>query len=184
MGTLAFVAVVAAAVFYGIAVYNKLMRLRNTSDSAWSDIDVQLKKRHDLVPNLVETVKGYAAHEQGLFQKVTETRSAAMQATGPAEAGRAETRFQAALRGLFAVAEAYPDLKASGNFAQLQGQLKEVEDGIEAARRYYNAVVRDLNTAVQQFPSNLVAGRFGVGLREYFELEAPAEERAPVKVSF
>jgi LemA protein len=184
MGTLAFVAVVAAVVFYGVAVYNKLMRLRNASDSAWSDMDVQLKKRHDLVPNLVETVKGYAAHEQGLFQKVTETRSAAMRATGPVDTGRAETRFQAALRGLFAVAEAYPDLKASGNFTQLQVQLKEVEDGIEAARRYYNAVVRDLNTAVQQFPSNLVAGRFGVGLREYFELEAPAEERAPVKVSF
>ncbi len=183
MGTFALVAAVAAVLLYAVAVYNKLMRLRNASDSAWSDIDVQLKKRHDLVPNLVETVKGYAAHEQGLFQKVTEARSAAMRATGPAETGRAESRFQAALRGLFAVAEAYPELKASGNFAQLQGQLKEVEDGIEAARRYYNAVVRDLNTAVQQFPSNLVAGRCGVRLRDYFQLDA-ADERAPVKVSF
>jgi LemA protein len=184
MGTLAFVAVAAAAVFYAITVYNRLMRLRNASDSAWSDIDVQLKKRHDLVPNLVETVKGYAAHEQGLFQKVSETRTAAMRATGPAETGRAETRFHAALTGLLAVAEAYPDLKAGGNFAQLQAQLKDLEDGIESARRYYNSVVRDLNTAVQQFPSNLVAGRFGVRLRDYFELEAPSEERAAVKVSF
>jgi LemA protein len=185
MGTFAIVAAVAAAVvLYGISVYNKLVRLRNASDSAWSDIDVQLKKRYDLVPNLVETVKGYAAHEQSLFQKVTEARTSAMKASGPAETGPAENQFRETLKSLFAVAEAYPDLKANQNFVHLQGQLKELEDNIESARRYYNAVVRDFNTATQQFPGNLVAGRFQFASRDFFELEAPAEERKPVKVSF
>jgi LemA protein len=185
MGFLSIAAAVAAAVvLYAVSIYNKLVRLRNASQSAWADIDVQLKKRYDLVPNLVETVKGYAAHEQGLFQKVTETRTAAMRAAGPAETAKAETLFRDTLKSLFAVAEAYPDLKANANFMQLQAQLKELEDGIESARRYYNAVVRDLNTAVEQFPSNLVASQFKFAPRDFFELEEPAAERKPVKVSF
>jgi len=183
--TLTLIAALAAAVlFYAVSVYNKLVRLRTASDSAWSDIDVQLKKRYDLVPNLVETVKGYAAHEQTLFTKVTEARTSAMKAVGPAEKGQAENQFRDTLKNLFAVAEAYPELKANQNFLQLQGQLKELEDNIESARRYFNAVVRDFNTAIQQFPSNVVAGRYHFTPREFFELEAPAEERKPVKVAF
>jgi LemA protein len=184
MGFLIAAAVAAAVVLYAVSIYNTLVRLRNTSQSAWSDIDVQLKKRYDLVPNLVETVKGYAAHEQGLFQKVTEARTAAMRAAGPAETARAENQFRDTLKSLFAVAEAYPDLKANANFMQLQAQLKELEDGVESARRYYNAVVRDFNTAVEQFPSNLVASQFKFAPRDFFELEEPAAERQPVKVSF
>ena len=184
MTLLAIAAVAAAVVFYAVSVYNKLVRLRNGSDSAWSDIDVQLKKRYDLVPNLVETVKGYAAHEQTLFRKVTEARTSAMNAVGPSETGKAENQFRETLKSLFAVAEAYPDLKANQNFLQLQSQLKELEDNIESARRYYNAVVRGLNTAIQQFPSNLIAERYNFARRDFFELEAPAEERKPVKVGF
>jgi len=169
---------------YAISIYNKLIRLRNTSQSAWSDIDVQLKKRYDLVPNLVETVKGYAAHERTLLEKLTAARSAGMQASGPAETAKAENVFRDTLKSLFAVAEAYPDLKANQNFQQLQTQLKDLEDGIESARRYYNAVVRDFNTAIEQFPSNLVASRFQFDQRDFFELETPEIERKPVKVSF
>jgi len=177
-------AALALVVLFGIILYNRLVRLRNAAESAWSDIDVQLKKRHDLVPNLVDTVKGYATHEQSLFTRVTEARARAIGSTGPAETARAETRLRDSLQGLFAIAEAYPELKANQNFMQLQGQLKEIEDAIEAARRYYNAVVRDLNTTVEQFPSNLVAARFNFGKKDFFELEAPAEERRPAKVAF
>jgi len=177
-------ALVAAIVFYAIAIYNKLVRLRNTSQSAWSDIDVQLKKRYDLVPNLVETVKGYAAHERSLLEKLTEARTSGMKASGPAETARVENLFRDTLKSLFAVAEAYPDLKANQNFMQLQAQLKELEDSIESARRYYNAVVRDLNTAIEQFPSNLVASRFDFTQKDFFELKAPEVEREPIKVSF
>jgi LemA protein len=177
-------AAAAAIAIFAISVHNRLVRLRNTSHSAWADIDVQLKKRYDLVPNLVETVKGYAAHEQSLYQKVTEARTSAMKAAGPAETAKAENLFRETLKSLFAVAEAYPDLKANQNFMQLHAQLKELEDGIESARRYYNAVVRDLNTAVEQFPSNLIASRFNFEQRDFFELETPAVERKPVKVSF
>lgn len=182
IGTLATVA--AVLIVCAIFIYNKLVRLRNTSQSAWSDIDVQLKKRYDLVPNLVETVKGYAAHERSLLEKLTEARTFGMRASGPAETAKAENMFRDTLKSLFAVAEAYPDLKANRNFMQLQAQLKELEDGIESARRYYNAVVRDLNTAVEQFPSNLVASRFNFGRRDFFELETPEVERKPMKVSF
>jgi LemA protein len=171
-------------VLLAVSIYNKLVRLRNTAQSAWSDIDVQLKKRYDIVPNLVETVKGYAAHERSLLEKVTETRSLAMNASGPAETARAEKMFRETLKSLFAVAEAYPDLKANQNFKQLQLQLKELEDTIEAARRYYNAVVRDFNTAIEQFPSNLVASRFQFNRRDFFELDAPEVERNPVGVQF
>jgi len=169
---------------YGIVIYNRLVRLRNTSQSAWSDIDVQVKKRYDLVPNLVETVKGYAAHERTLLEKLTEARSVGMKASGPAQAAKAENLFRDALKSLFAVAEAYPDLKANQNFMQLQTQLKDLEDGIESARRYYNAVVRDFNTAVEQFPSNLIASRFKFAQKDFFELTTPEVERKPVPVSF
>ncbi len=178
---IAVAAVVALAV---ISLYNKLVRLRNTVRSAWSDIDVQLKKRYDLVPNLVETVKGYAAHEQLLFTKVTDARAQAIKATGPAETAKAENLLRDSLKSLFAVAEAYPDLKANQDFLQLQTQLKEIEDNIEAARRYYNAVVRDFNTAIEQFPSNLIASRFGFEKNDFFELESPELERKAVKVDF
>ncbi len=167
-----------------VSLYNKLVRLRATAESAWSDIDVQLKKRYDLVPNLVEAVKGYAAHEQTLFTKVTEARTLAMRAAGPAETAQAENMLRESLKSLFAVAEAYPDLKANQNFIQLQTHLKEIEDAVEAARRYYNAVVRDLNTMVEQFPSNLVATRFKFAKKDFFELEAPALERKAAPVRF
>ena len=169
---------------YAISIYNKLIRLRNTSQSAWSDIDVQLKKRYDLVPNLVETVKGYATHERTLLEKLTAARSAGMQASGPAETAQAENMFRDTLRSLFAVAEAYPDLKANQSFQQLQIQLKDLEDGIESARRYYNAVVRDFNTAIEQFPSNMIASRYRFEQKDFFELGTPEMERKPVKVSF
>jgi LemA protein len=172
------------AAFFVIIIYNKLVRLRNTVRSSWSDIDVQLKKRYDLVPNLVETVKGYAAHERSVFEKVTEARSMAMQASSPAEKSKTENVFRETLKSLFAVAEAYPELKANANFMQLQSQLKELEDNIEYARRYYNAVVRDLNITIESFPSNMVASAFRFEKEEFFELEAPEIERKPVKVSF
>ncbi len=167
----------------GVIIYNRFVRLRFTVRSSWSDIDVLLKKRYNLVPNLVETVKGYAAHERAVFEKVTEARSKAMQASSPAEKAQAENIFRETLKSLFAVAEAYPDLKASIQFSQLQNQLQDVENSIEYARRYYNAVVRDYNTMTEAFPSNLIAGQFGFTKEEFFELEAPAE-REPVQVKF
>lgn len=173
-----------AVIIAGITIYNKLIKLRNTVKSSWSDIDVHLKKRYDLVPNLVETVKGYASHERSVFEKVTEARSMAMQAASPADKARAENMLRDTLKSLFAVAEAYPELKANANFMQLQSQLKELEDNIEYARRYYNAVVRDFNILIESFPSNIVAGMFSFKQEEFFELEAPEAERKPVKVSF
>jgi len=173
-----------AIIFFGIAIYNKLIRLRNTVKSSWSDIDVQLKKRYDLVPNLVETVKGYAAHERTVFEKVTTARSMAMRAVSPADKAKAENMLTETLKSLFALAEAYPELKANVNFMQLQTQLKELEDNIEYARRYYNAVVRDFNITIESFPSNIIAGAFSFKQAEFFELEAPEVERKPVKVSF
>jgi LemA protein len=167
-----------------IVIYNKLITLRNTVKSSWSDIDVQLKKRYDLVPNLVETVKGYASHEKSVFEKVTQARSMAMQATAPAEKARAENMLGETLKSLFAVAEAYPELKASVNFTQLQGQLQELENSIEYARRYYNAVVRDFNITIESVPSNIVASMFNFKQAEFFELAEPEAERKPVKVSF
>jgi len=171
-------------VLFVVVIYNKLVNLRNTAQSSWSDIDVQLKKRYDLVPNLVETVKGYASHEKAVFEKVTEARSMATQASSPAEKAKTEAMFRDTLKSLFAVAEAYPELKANTNFIQLQSQLKELEDNIESARRYYNAVVRDLNTLVESFPSNVIASSFRFQKEEFFGLEAPDAERKPVKVSF
>jgi LemA protein len=170
-------------VFAVVSIYNKLVRLRNTMKSSWSDIDVQCKKRYDLVPNLVETVKGYAAHEKSVFENVTKARSMAMQATTPAEMAKAENMFRDTLKSLFAVAEAYPELKANTNFLQLQSQLQELENSLEAARRYYNAVVRDFNTQIESFPSNLIASTFNFKQGDFFQLETP-EERKAVKVSF
>ena len=153
-------AIVLVVVGFIWTTYNRLVSLRVQVGEAWSDIDVQLRRRYDLVPNLVETVKGYAAHEQGTFEKVVQARNAAMNATGsPKEQQAAENMLTGALKSLFALAEAYPDLKASQNFQQLQAQLTEIEGNIQASRRYYNGVVRELNTKVAQFPSNLVAGQ-------------------------
>jgi LemA protein len=167
-----------------VSIYNKLVRLRNTVKSSWSDIDVQCKKRFDLVPNLVETVKGYASHERTVFEKVTEARSMAMRASSPAEMAKAENMIRDTLKSLFAVAEAYPELKANANFIQLQSQLQELENNIESARRYYNAVVRDFNILIESFPSNLIASMLKFKQAELFQLEAPEVERKPVKVSF
>lgn len=167
-----------------VAIYNKLVRLRNTVKSSWSDIDVQCKKRFDLVPNLVETVKGYAAHEKTVFEKVTQARTMAMQASSPAEMAKAENMIRDTLKSLFAVAEAYPELKANANFMQLQTQLQELENNIEYSRRYYNAVVRDFNILIESFPSNLIASIFNFKQAELFQLETPEVERKPVKVSF
>jgi LemA protein len=165
-----------------VGMYNGLVQLRVRCDSAWSDIDVQLKRRHDLIPNLVETVKGYAAHEKGTFENIAKFRSQAMQATTPADKAAAENQLTGALKSLFAVAENYPELKASEEFTQLQGSLSQTEDSIQNARRYYNAVVRDLNTKIQSFPTNIIAGMFGFTARQFFE--TTEADREPVQVKF
>lgn len=167
-----------------VVMYNRLISLENRTDEAWADIDVQLRRRYDLIPNLVDTVKQYMEHEQETFQKVTEARSRAMQAESPQEQGQAEDMLSNALKSLFAVAEDYPDLKASENFKELQRELTDTENKIQAARRFYNGNVRDLNTAVETFPQNIIANAFGFSQREYFELEAGSEAREPVDVDF
>jgi LemA protein len=177
---LAVLAVIGLAV---ISIYNGLVRLNVQVDNAWSDIDVQLKRRHDLIPNVVETVKGYAAHEKGTLEAVVNARARAVsvQGAGPAERGQAEGALTTALRGLFALAESYPQLRATETFAQLQATLGQIEEAVQNARRYYNAVVRDLNTRVQQFPSNIVAGLFGFKNREFFEIPDAQRETPQVK---
>lgn len=169
-------------VLWVIATFNKLISLVNRGKEAWADIDVQLKRRYDLIPNLVETVKGYAAHEKSVFEEVTKARSQAMQADGAEEQGKAENMLSGALKSLFAVSEAYPDLKANENFLNLQNELTDTENKIQAARRFYNSVVRDLNTALEVFPTNMIAGMFNFTKREFFELEEEAA-KDPVKVS-
>jgi LemA protein len=168
---------------YGVMAYNGMVRGRNMVDESWSGIDVQLKRRHDLIPNLVETVKGYAAHERGVFEAVTEARAKAMQAQGPAQQGAAEGLLGQALGRLFAVAEAYPQLRATENFQQLQNELTNTEDQIAASRRIYNGNVQSYNTRIQTFPNSLIAGMGGFTPREFFEIETPAD-REPVKVDF
>src|SRR6266481_1495581 len=158
-----------------VGMYNSLVQLRVRSESAWSDIDVQLKRRHDLIPNLVETVKGYATHEKGTFENIAKLRSQAMQATTPGEKAEAEDQLTGAMKSLFAVAENYPELKASEEFTQLQGSLSQTEETIQNARRYYNAVVRDLNTKIQSFPTNILAGMFGFQQRQFFEVAEAAD---------
>src|ERR671918_26477 len=166
-----------------VLVRNSLINLEQRVGEAWSGIDVQLKRRHDLVPNLVETVKGYATHEQQTFEKVTRARAAAMQASGPAEAGQAEGALTAALGGLRVVAEQYPELRATENFQQLQRQLSELEDEIQASRRIYNSNVQVFNTRIQQFPASIPAKQLGYTEKQYFEITEPSEREAP-QVSF
>jgi len=177
--------VIVAILFFWVA-YNSLVTLRVRVDEAWSDITVQLKRRLDLIPNLVETVKGYAAHESGVFEAVTEARANAMNAQGVKETAAADNQFEGALKSLFAVSEAYPDLKANQNFIELQQELVDTEDKIQASRRFYNGGVRDLNTKIQTFPSNVVAGMFGFKNRDFFELDDAAQKVAekPVDVKF
>ena len=163
--------------------YNRLITLRNRAKEAWADIDVQLKRRYDLIPNLVETVKGYASYERGVFERVTEARTRAMGANSIKEKGEAENMLSSTLKSLFAVAENYPDLKASSNFLELQREMTDTEDKIQAARRFYNTNVRDLNTKIESFPPNIIAGIFNFKQMEFFELEEVAG-REPVKVSF
>src|SRR6202161_44033 len=165
-----------------IAMYNTLVQLRLPSESAWSDIDVQLKRRHDLIPNLVETVKGYATHEKSTFEDIAKYRSMAMQATGPADKAAAENQLTSSLKSLFAVAENYPQLQASQEFTQLQNSLSEIEDAIQNARRYYNAAARALNTRIQSFPTNILAGWFASQKNKFSE--APPADREPVAVKF
>src|SRR5207248_947078 len=164
-------------------MYNGLVQLRTRADSSWSDIDVQLKRRHDLIPNLVETVKGYAAHERQVLENVTQARTAAVAASGPQAQAQAENQLTGALRQLFAVAENYPDLKASRNFLELQNEITDTEDKIQAARRFYNMTVRDLNIKVETFPSRVIANMRGITKRAFFELDEPADREVPV-VSF
>jgi len=176
-------ALVVLVPLYGIILYNSLVRSRNMVEEGWSGIDVQLKRRADLIPNLVETVKGYAAHEKGVLEGVTLARAAATSAKGVGEMEKAENMLTSALRQLFAVAEAYPDLKADDNFRQLQEQLAEIEDDLQKSRRYYNGAVRQLNTKVERFPSNVVAAQFGFQQAVYFEIEDAASREAP-KIDF
>src|SRR5258707_682111 len=170
-------------IFILIGMYNSLVRLKVTTDNAWADIDVQLKRRYDLIPNLVETVKGYAGHEKDTLEAVINARNRAMTATGPVDKAQAENMLSGALKSLFALSEAYPQLRAIESFTSLQNSLTKIEDPVQNARRYYNAVVRDLNTKIQQFPTNIFAGMLGFKTREFFEVSAPAEREAP-KVSF
>ncbi len=183
MGLIIVIIVVVVIGGFLIAMYNGLVQLRVRADSSWSDIDVQLKRRHDLIPNLVETVKGYAAHEKSTFEDIAKYRSMAMQATTPAERGQAEGQLTQALKSLFAVAENYPQLRASEQFTSLQAALQEVEGAIQNARRYYNAVVRDYNTKLQSFPTNVLAGMFGFQQKQFFQLDTPAD-RENVAVKF
>lgn len=186
MSTELMAGLIGIAVFLLIVMllYNKLVRLRYVVRSSWSDIDVHLRKRYELVPNLVETVQGYAAHESDTLDRVTELRAAAMQAGTPGEKARAENGLTETLRTLFALVEAYPALKADGHFQDLMKQMRELEDNIEYARRYYNASVRDYNVATAVFPSKIVAAGFSFTPEEFFELTDPELERKPVKVAF
>ncbi len=174
---------IAVIVVVFITVYNGLVRMRNTVKSAWSDIDVQLKKRFNLVPNLIDTVKGYAKHEKEVFEKVTEARAQALGGGSPKEMGEKDNFFKDTLKSLFAVAEAYPELKANENFIKLQVQFQDIENNIESARRYYNATVRDYNTGIQVFPGVIVANMFNFTPEEFFQLDSP-DERQPVRSDF
>ena len=175
------IVIVAVVVLWLIFVFNSLIRLKNRTQEAFSDIDVQLKRRHDLIPNLIETVKGYATHERELFEKVTAARTAAINAQGIAEKGKAENALSQTLKSIFAVAENYPDLKASQNFLQLQDELSDTENKIQAARRFYNGNVRDFNTKIEVFPNNLVAGMLGFNKFEFFQAEAGEKENVAVR---
>jgi len=173
------VVIVVVLALIAVGLYNRLVRDRNRVDNAWAQVEVQLKRRWDLIPNLVETVKGYAAHERGVFEAVTEARTRAQQAQSPAESAQAEGILSQALGRLFAVAEAYPDLKATQNFQELQAQLSETEDKVAVSRQVYNDTVLTYHNAIQTFPGTLLAGPFGFTKREFFEVEDEAQREAP-----
>jgi len=179
-------AIIALIIVWLVFAYNSFVTLGNRVKEAWSDIEVQLKRRYDLIPNLVETVKGYASHESGTLEKVTEMRTRAMNApVGSSDQAQAEDMLSGALKSLFAVSESYPDLKANQNFLELQRQLEDTENKLQAARRFYNSVVQDLNNRVAMFPSNVIANMFGFKAAEFFQLtEADAAAKEPVKVQF
>lgn len=177
-------AIVAVVVVMFIFIYNSLVTMKTRVEEAWSDITVQLKRRYDLIPNLVNTVKGYATHEKEVFEKVTEARANALNAQGVKETAVAENQFEGALKSLFAVAEAYPQLRAAENFQQLQAELTDTEDKIMASRRFYNGSARDLNIKIAKFPSNIVAGMLGFAPREFFEVDNQAQVEQPVNVKF
>lgn len=179
-----FLYIIIAIVVILALIFNGLVRSKNRVDEAWSDISVQLKRRYDLIPNLVETVKGYAAHESGVFEKVTQARAAAMGAGSLDDKLAKENALAGTLKSLFAVAEAYPELKANSNFMQLQSDLTDTEDKIQAARRFYNGNVRDYNTKIQVFPTNLFASIFGFTKRDFFGIDESGPEAQPVKVQF
>ena len=177
--------IIALLVVWVIFSYNRLIKMVNRAKEAWADIDVQLKRRYDLIPNLVNTVKGYATHESSAFENVTKARAAAMGAGTLADKGVAETTLAGALKSVFAIAEAYPELKANQNFLALQNELTDTEDKIQAARRFYNGNVRDLNTSIQVFPGNVIAGVFHFGAMEFFQLDdTDSAARQPVEVKF
>ena len=179
------VGIVAVVVLWVIWAYNTFVRLTNRAEEAWSDIDVQLKRRYDLIPNLVETVKGYASHESGTLQRVTEARTKAMGAQTVQEHAEAENMLTGALKSLFAVSEAYPDLKANANFVELQRELSDTENKIQAARRFYNSVVQELQNILEMFPSNIIGKIFAFKTRDFFQLsDADAAAKDPVKVQF
>ncbi len=176
------VVIVVVLALFLMVMYNKLVRLRNRIENAWSQIDVQLQRRNDLIPNLVETVKGYAAHEKGVLEGVTQARAGVMNAKGPAETAAADNMLTGALKSLFAVSEAYPDLKANQNFLSLQEELSATEDKVAYSRQFYNDAVRGYNTSIQSFPTNLIANNFGFKAREYYEADDGA--RGAVRVQF
>lgn len=171
-------------IIWFIAVYNKFVTFRNRVSEAWADIEVQLKRRYDLIPNLVNTVKGYATHESSAFEKVTQARAAAMGARTAGEHGKTEAVLGQAITGLFGIAEAYPDLKANTNFLELQRELSDTENKIQSARRFYNGNVRDFSTALQVFPSNIVGSMFSFKAPEYFDIDDNGPESKPVEVKF
>lgn len=177
------IAIIALLVLYVVYSYNRLVTLVHKTKEAWSDISVQLQRRYDLIPNLVNTVKGYATHESSAFENVTKARAQAMSATGPEQKGQAEASLAGALKSVFAIAEAYPELKANQNFLDLQQTLADTEDKVQASRRYYNGNVRDLNTGIQMFPGNMIANIFKFTVAEYFQLEND-EAKKPVEVKF
>ena len=186
LGALAFVLfiIVIMLLLWAIKLYNSLIQLKVRSENAWSDVDVQLKRRYDLIPNIVATVEGYAKHERTTLQSVIDARAKAMGATGVAEKGQAENILSGTLKSLFAVAENYPQLKANENFLKLQSSLSEIEEVISQARRYYNAVVRDLNTQLELFPNNILAGILNFKKRDFFQLDVPETERKAPEVKF
>ena len=174
--------IIVAIAFFAVFLYNRLVRLKNRCDEGWSGVTVQLKRRRDLIPNLVECVKGYAKHEQSTLENVIELRNAAMNASAPTDVAKAESNLSQGLKSLFALGESYPELKAGANFAKLQESLEKIEDDLQNARRYYNATARDLNTAIDTFPSNLIAKNFGFAKREFFDIDD--REKENVAVSF